>query len=279
LRPKRGWADADYAAAAAKRIERWRRLLARLARDGLDIDGARMLEVGCGSGLYSLLMATEPVRYAIGLDVEPPLFLAGERGDRHRRLLSAILRQRGIEDDLWTAISRLPVSIVTGDSTHLFFADDSLDLIFSSSALEHIQPIEQALAEMTRVLRPGGAMRHDIHPFFSLRGCHKDGVVDMPWAHARLEPAEFHQFVDACEGPEAAVRRSGQIESLNRITLDRWRAAFEVSGLEVVSWEVRHSPASEELLDRHGDVLATLLPGVERRDLVHDRIAVTARKR
>lgn len=47
-----------------------------------------------------------------------------------------------------------------GNSTQLSFADDSFDVIFSSNVLEHIPPIDAAIREMKRVLKPGGIMIH-----------------------------------------------------------------------------------------------------------------------
>ncbi len=46
--------------------------------------------------------------------------------------------------------------VLRGDATQLPFADDSFDVVITSEVLEHIQDDVAAIAEMVRVLRPGG---------------------------------------------------------------------------------------------------------------------------
>jgi SAM-dependent methyltransferase len=45
-----------------------------------------------------------------------------------------------------------------GDATHLPFADDTFDRIIASEVMEHIPDDDGALAELVRVLRPGGVI-------------------------------------------------------------------------------------------------------------------------
>jgi SAM-dependent methyltransferase len=76
------------------------------------------------------------------------------------------------------------------DATRLTFADGSFDLVVSSEMLEHVPDLEAAVAEIARVLRPGG--RHvftvpttDDRPTIR-RAVVKDGAV------RHLEPPEYH---------------------------------------------------------------------------------------
>ena len=63
--------------------------------------------------------------------------------------------------------SYFPVQI--GDCTHLEFEDGSFDVIFSSNVLEHVEDIPTALAQMKRLLKPGGFMVHTMPlPFCTL---------------------------------------------------------------------------------------------------------------
>ena len=52
--------------------------------------------------------------------------------------------------------------IIVADAANLPFEDDSFDLIFSSNVLEHVENIDDAFAEMKRVLTPGGIMIHSM---------------------------------------------------------------------------------------------------------------------
>ena len=46
--------------------------------------------------------------------------------------------------------------MLRGDATRLPFADGTFDAVITSEVLEHIQDDVAAIAEMTRILRPGG---------------------------------------------------------------------------------------------------------------------------
>ncbi len=46
------------------------------------------------------------------------------------------------------------------DGVHLPFEDDSFDVVFSSNVLEHVERLSALLAEMRRVVRPGGHLVH-----------------------------------------------------------------------------------------------------------------------
>ena len=48
------------------------------------------------------------------------------------------------------------VGVLRGDATKLAFADGSFDRVITSEVLEHIQADTEAIAELVRVLRPGG---------------------------------------------------------------------------------------------------------------------------
>lgn len=53
-----------------------------------------------------------------------------------------------------------------GDATRLPFADESFDVVITSEVLEHIQGDVDALAEMARVLKPGGRFAATVPSWF-----------------------------------------------------------------------------------------------------------------
>jgi SAM-dependent methyltransferase len=174
-------------------------------------------------------------------------------------------------------LARLPVELRMMDATRMEFPDASFDVLVSRAALEHIAPIDRAIAEMARVVRPGGLVRHGIDQFFWLRGCHKGGLVDIPWAHARLGAEDYRRFVAETEGEAVADRRSRHLASLNQLGLRQWRALFEASPLEILDWTEEQSPLAEALLDEHPEVRETVVNGVAPADLVHASIKVLLR--
>ena len=111
------------------RAERRARLL---CEHGEFRSGDRLLEIGCGTGLF-----TERIRRAtgatiVGTDISPEL----------------------IEE----AARRLPeVRFQVDDALHLSFPDGAFDGVYGSSILHHLE-IDPALHELRRVLRPGGRM-------------------------------------------------------------------------------------------------------------------------
>ncbi|MBU2525351.1 MAG: class I SAM-dependent methyltransferase [Bacteroidetes bacterium] len=58
--------------------------------------------------------------------------------------------------DYTTTDLNSPLADVSADICHLPFADNSFDLIFCSHVLEHIKDDQKAMAELFRVMKPGG---------------------------------------------------------------------------------------------------------------------------
>ena len=100
-------------------------------------DGARVLEVGCGPGHLSIRLAHEYGLDVTGLDLDPAM----------------IERARANADRAGN--ERLP-SFVVGDVASLPFPDESFDLVVSTMSMHHWANPTAGLAEIDRVLRPGG---------------------------------------------------------------------------------------------------------------------------
>ena len=276
--PKPGWSDEDYGAAAAKKLRRFERLLETVKRWRPELAGARVLDVGCGDAANCVLMATQPVREVVGIDLYLPLLDASEKSAPARRLADALAREAGAASGAAQALSRLPLRLEVMEAGRMSFDDATFDVLISRSAMEHLSPIEGALAEMARVVRPGGLVHHSIDPFYWPRGCHKRGVVDIPWAHARLTLGEYHRFVAAREGAERAAERTRRLETLNRLTLAQWRDTIAAGPFEVLDWEEEPSDFAREVLGEFPEVPETLVRGVTRSDLVCGRINAWLRR-
>ncbi len=116
--------------------------------DDLEVDlalryarGARVFEAGCGTGLILHRLAGEAA-HAVGLDLSAGML-------RHAR-------RRGLR-------------VVQGSITDLPFPDASFDVVCSFKVLAHVARIEAALAELSRVTRPGGHMILEFYNPRSLR--------------------------------------------------------------------------------------------------------------
>ena len=100
--------------------------------------GMRALEVGCGSGAVTRVMATVagPQR-ATGVDQSP------DRLAEARRLAGQ---------------QQLDIEFIEGDAFRLPFARGEFDFAWSRFVLQYLQHPERALAELVRVTRPGGVV-------------------------------------------------------------------------------------------------------------------------
>jgi ubiquinone/menaquinone biosynthesis C-methylase UbiE len=108
--------------------------------------GARVLEVGCGPGHLSIRLARRYGLEVTGVDLDPAMVAraranADRPGDQHRP------------------------SFLVGDAAALAFPDRSFDLVVSTLSMHHWADPTAGLAEIGRVLRPGGrALVWDFRP-------------------------------------------------------------------------------------------------------------------
>jgi SAM-dependent methyltransferase len=270
--PRPEWSPTHYARAAATKLKRARRLVAAVERRYGRLDRSAVLDVGCGDGINCLAMADLAQALVVGLDLRLPLLEATVAGAQARRLAGLVLARLG-------SARHAAVRFTRADATTLPFPADSFDVLLSRSALEHIVPVERALVEMARVVRPGGVIHHAVDPFYWVRGCHKRGVVDIPWAHARLSLEDFDRFVTEREGAAVAAQRRDRLQTLNRLTLADWRAAIAAGPFDILEWTEAPSAFAAQLLEENPDVIDTLADGVEPRELVIDRLELWLRVR
>ena len=101
------------------------------------LPSSRILDCGCGPGSITVGLAQwAPDGDTVGID------LGAEQLDGAR----ALARDLDLKN----------VAFRQGDIFDLPFADDSFDVVFSQTVLYHIPDPDKALAEIKRVLRPGG---------------------------------------------------------------------------------------------------------------------------
>ncbi|HWK11888.1 MAG TPA: methyltransferase domain-containing protein [Vicinamibacterales bacterium] len=103
--------------------------------------GATVLDIGCGAGTDLLLAArqTGPAGRAIGIDMT--------EGMRRRSLQGA------------ATCGLTHVDVRNGDATRLPVDDRSVDVVISNGVLNLVPEKERAVAEIARVLKPGGRLQ------------------------------------------------------------------------------------------------------------------------
>ena len=114
-----------------------------------DVVGARVLDLGCGSGPYSIWLA-ERCAQVIGLDLSPIMVsLAQERA-----------RERSVQADFRVADIRDPLP----------FGEAEFDLVLSSTALHYVEDIDTTMKEVARVIKPEARLVASVlHPMSTAR--------------------------------------------------------------------------------------------------------------
>ena len=107
--------------------------------------GDRLLDLGCGFGRHAYQGAR------LGAEV-----VALDAGSEEVRNVRDTFEAMGVAGEFDAEAAR--VGAVQGDALRLPFADAAFDRVIASEVLEHIPADETAMAELARVLRPGGSM-------------------------------------------------------------------------------------------------------------------------
>jgi len=146
--------------------------------------GERLLDVGCGCGaVLGILAGAHPGMTFAGIDREPRQIEAA------RRHLAAL----GVTD----------ADLRVGDAAAMPWPDGSFDHAYLMWFVEHVPRIGPILAEVRRVLRPGGTITINETEYES----YQVWPENADWDH--LEAAMFRHFQD--HGQPHAGRRLGPL--------------------------------------------------------------------
>lgn len=130
------------------------------------LPGARVLEVGCGTGLLLQHLAKESAE-AWGVDISPGML---EKA-----------KARGLNG-------------VEGTASQIPFPDDHFDVVCSFKVLAHVPDIEEALVEMARVTKPGGLMALEFYNPLSIRYLAKRIAGPQPISDTKTEADVFTRW-------------------------------------------------------------------------------------
>jgi ubiquinone/menaquinone biosynthesis C-methylase UbiE len=110
-----------------------------LRRMGGPVEGARVLDVGCGRGVgVELLLRQFGAGHVCGVDLDGGQIRRAER------------RLNGVHEGQW--------SLTQASVEHLPFDDASFDAVFDFGMLHHVPRWQAGVAEIRRVLKPGGRL-------------------------------------------------------------------------------------------------------------------------
>jgi ubiquinone/menaquinone biosynthesis C-methylase UbiE len=172
-------------------------------------DSARVLDIGCGTGPQARRLATWPgVGEVVGVDQLEPFL------ERARELAANIPN----------------LSFQPADARKLPFEDASFDVVVLHTLLTHVPGPEKALAEVHRVLKPGGSVAiydgdfstmsvatSDADPLQACINAFVEGNVHDKWLVRRLPEI----LIEAGFAPQAA-RSHGHLETASPALTKGW---------------------------------------------------------
>ena len=167
--------------------------------------GERLLDLGCGGGRHAF-QALRLGAKVVALDA------GADEVNQVRNTLAAMADVGEIDDGD-------EAGAVQGDALRLPFADGAFDRVIAAEVLEHIPADTDAMAELARVLRPGGTMAVTVPRF---------GPELVNWALS-------NQYHDVPGGHVRIYRRSLLVERLRRAGL-RLEASHHAHALHSPYW-------------------------------------------
>jgi SAM-dependent methyltransferase len=208
------------------------KVIAFLERAGVPVSG-RVLDAGCGGGGMPLSLA-EHARDVVGID---PI-------DRFSQAGVVLARERGLRN----------LYFIRADGMALPFRSGTFDLVLSHAVIEHVPDAPLYLAEIRRVMAPGGHAYLSTAPYLSFAGAHLPRLLvpipvhlivgrraafrtfrmlarHAPWA--LREPAHENSFIRDAE--RGVVKEDDLLE---KVRVGRLRAIIAGAGLGVVREEL-----------------------------------------
>jgi len=187
------------------------------------IEGATVLDFGCGEGVTALGVALgfSPDR-VVGVDIMPD----------PERCLEVAKKNLSLES--------LPPSLELHrvEAGNLHGGPERFDLAYSWSVFEHVDQelLERSLSLIHSALRPGGLFLVQISPlYYSAEGSHLSHVVPEPWAHLLIQENRLEDRVRRSTGnPLEAQAWWSTYCTLNKITHQSLLAKIRNAGFEVL---------------------------------------------
>lgn len=194
--------------------------LATALVDALKLDGTgRLLDVGCGPGSLTLLLAPH-VAQAIGIDADPDMLVAAERLAHQQQLTNSTWRHLRAED---LPADLPPVNLVTfAQSFHWMdrrrVAAAARGLLAPGGALVHVhatthQGIEEGISGTTgESTNTGGELRHPRPPWAATTDLLRRYLGPQPRAGRSVLPA-------GTSGGEADIYRAAGFTGPQRLSV------------------------------------------------------------
>lgn len=104
-------------------------------------NGGQILEIGCGSGIHSTLLSN--FGKVSATDLKKSTIILGENINTDRKLI-------------FNTLSKNEIDFRFNDGTAIPFKNETFDLVFHNSVIEHVPDVNIFNKEVHRILKPGG---------------------------------------------------------------------------------------------------------------------------
>ena len=155
--------------------------------------GARILDIGCGTGRHVCAAYSLPDIFVVGADTQ----IKDLQESQQKLNFHDACNAHG--GGIWC--------LAGADIRNLPFRDASFDIVICSEVLEHIEPPHTAMDEIVRILKPGGELAVSVPRWFPEKICWMlwEGYWKVPGGHVRIfRRQEIETLLD-----RSGVRRTG----------------------------------------------------------------------
>lgn len=189
--------------------------------------GKTVLDVGCGAAGKTMYYASQGVEKIVGMDIVA----------HYKDEAEALARELGFADKF---------EFVVGDAAQTGFPDNTFDTIIMNDAMEHVDRPDLVLAEVRRVLKPGGRLYVNFPPINHPFGAHLSDLIGMPWVHLFFsEDTLIAAYKELCKTvPDGADRIAFRISKneqgkeyfsyINHMTIKRFDSLRANAGMKQV---------------------------------------------
>jgi SAM-dependent methyltransferase len=219
------------------------------------MDGARFLDVGCGSGNGVIAALSLGAVFAMGIDRNPEEF-----GNAH---FAQMAKEFGVDERSTT--------LVAADISSLSFFDCGFDVVMMLDSVEHVPDPAAFIRFCADALRPGGVGLIQASPlYYGAAGHHLWHLFPeetMPWVHL------YPNFDDRLAQSGVSDWSRERFEELNKVTRGQLLAHIGDAGLRVLADNSDSHFRFPPMLEKFGHLIdMSVVPSVE--DLLCDYVAL-----
>ena len=185
-----------------------------------------VLDVGCGAAGKTMYYASLGASKIVGMDIV----------EHYQAEAEALAQELGFADRF---------EFVAGDAAHTSFPDNTFDTVIMNDAMEHVDRPDEVLAEVRRILKPGGRLYVNFPPYNHPFGAHLSDLIGIPWVHLFFgEDTLVEGYKQLCETvPDGDERISFRISRnekgkeyfsyINHMSIKRFQGLREKAGMKV----------------------------------------------